>query len=115
MHKPSESQADMLKMFVLFCLLLWKVSRDWFVFRQVDVPAVCADKVLKAALKHIEIIAKAREKGMNLYQLTESLCIIFKCQLFISIIHTFIYIDFEMRNVTCWHKQHCWYELFVKD
>lgn len=28
MHKPSESQADMLKMFVLFCLLFWKVSCD---------------------------------------------------------------------------------------
>lgn len=42
-------------------------------FCQVDVPAVCADKVMKAALKHIEIIAKAREKGMNLFQLTEQL------------------------------------------
>lgn len=42
----------------------------WFVFRQIDVPAVCAGKVMKAALKHIEIIAKAREKGMFLYQLT---------------------------------------------
>lgn len=33
---------------------------------QVDVPGVCADKVLKAAMKHIEIIAKAREKGLHL-------------------------------------------------
>nr|XP_046228862.1 sorting nexin-14-like isoform X1 [Scatophagus argus]XP_046228863.1 sorting nexin-14-like isoform X1 [Scatophagus argus] len=30
--------------------------------QKVDVPAVFADKVMKAALKHIEIIAKAREK-----------------------------------------------------
>ncbi|XP_068573612.1 sorting nexin-14-like isoform X2 [Cebidichthys violaceus] len=30
--------------------------------QKVDVPAVFADKVMKAAMKHIEIIAKAREK-----------------------------------------------------
>uniref|UniRef100_H3CAW1 Sorting nexin 14 n=1 Tax=Tetraodon nigroviridis TaxID=99883 RepID=H3CAW1_TETNG len=30
--------------------------------QKVDVPAVCADKVLKAALKHVEIIARARDK-----------------------------------------------------
>ena len=41
--------------------------------RQIDVPAVCAGKVMKAALKHIEIIAKAREKGKFLYQLTPTL------------------------------------------
>lgn len=33
---------------------------------QVDVPAVFADKVMKAAMKHIEIIAKAHEKGLHL-------------------------------------------------
>lgn len=33
---------------------------------QVDVPAVCADKVLKAAMKHIDIIVKAGEKGLPL-------------------------------------------------
>uniref|UniRef100_A0A7N6B4B1 Sorting nexin 14 n=1 Tax=Anabas testudineus TaxID=64144 RepID=A0A7N6B4B1_ANATE len=32
---------------------------------KVDIPAVFADKVMKAALKHIEIIAKAREKVKN--------------------------------------------------
>ncbi len=32
---------------------------------QVDVPAVFADKVMKAAMKHIEIIAKAHEKGLH--------------------------------------------------
>ena len=32
---------------------------------QVDVPSVFADKVMKAAMKHIEIIAKAHEKGMH--------------------------------------------------
>lgn len=36
-------------------------------FWQVDIPAVFADKVMKAALKHIEIIAKAQEKGMNVH------------------------------------------------
>lgn len=30
---------------------------------QVDVPAVCADKMLKAALKHVEVIVRACEKG----------------------------------------------------
>lgn len=30
---------------------------------QVDVPAVCADKMLKAALKHVEVIVRAFEKG----------------------------------------------------
>ena len=30
---------------------------------QVDVPVVFADKVMKAGMKHIEIIAKAYEKG----------------------------------------------------
>lgn len=33
---------------------------------QVDLPAVFADKVMKAALKHIEIITKARGKGTSL-------------------------------------------------
>lgn len=33
---------------------------------QIDVPTVFADKVMKAALKHIEIIAKARQKGLYL-------------------------------------------------
>ncbi|KAK2855848.1 hypothetical protein Q5P01_004583 [Channa striata] len=33
---------------------------------KVDIPAVLADKVMKAALKHIEIIAKAREKVKSL-------------------------------------------------
>lgn len=36
------------------------------VFLQVDVPVVFADKVMKAAMKHIEIIAKARGKGANI-------------------------------------------------
>lgn len=31
-----------------------------------DIPAVCADKVMNAALKHIEIVAKAHEKGTKL-------------------------------------------------
>lgn len=34
---------------------------------QVDIPAVCADKVMKAALKHIELVAKAYAKGMCVY------------------------------------------------
>lgn len=31
---------------------------------QVDLPAVCADKVMKAALKHIQLVAKAYAKGI---------------------------------------------------
>lgn len=41
--------------------------------RQVDIPAVCADKILKAALKHVEIIARAREKG-GMHFLSFKLC-----------------------------------------
>ncbi|XP_056873045.1 sorting nexin-14-like isoform X1 [Takifugu flavidus] len=33
--------------------------------QKVDIPAVCADKMLKAALKHVEVIARAREKVGN--------------------------------------------------
>lgn len=32
-----------------------------------DIPAVCADKVMKAALKHIEHVAKAHAKGTCVY------------------------------------------------
>lgn len=37
------------------------VSHCW----QIDIPAVFADKVMKAAMKHIEIIAKAHQRGMH--------------------------------------------------
>ncbi|KAM7368277.1 hypothetical protein PAMP_014513 [Pampus punctatissimus] len=36
--------------------------------QKVDIPAVFADKVMKAAMKHIEIIAKARGKAESLQQ-----------------------------------------------
>uniref|UniRef100_A0A3Q4BQF5 Sorting nexin 14 n=1 Tax=Mola mola TaxID=94237 RepID=A0A3Q4BQF5_MOLML len=40
--------------------------------QKIDVPAVCAGKVMKAALKHIEIIAKAREKVKNMEALQQA-------------------------------------------
>lgn len=58
-------------------------------FCQVDVPAVCADKVMKAALKHIEIIAKAREKGMH--HATERLLVLKSGEFSASV--PFIYIN----------------------
>uniref|UniRef100_A0A669BCW4 Sorting nexin 14 n=1 Tax=Oreochromis niloticus TaxID=8128 RepID=A0A669BCW4_ORENI len=39
--------------------------------QKVDIPAVFADKVMKAAMKHIEIIAKAHQRGMHV---DRSLC-----------------------------------------
>uniref|UniRef100_A0A3Q3KYK6 Sorting nexin 14 n=1 Tax=Mastacembelus armatus TaxID=205130 RepID=A0A3Q3KYK6_9TELE len=39
---------------------------------KVDVPAVFADKVMKAALKHIEIIANAKEKVKNMEDLQQA-------------------------------------------
>uniref|UniRef100_A0A665VPK2 Sorting nexin-14-like n=1 Tax=Echeneis naucrates TaxID=173247 RepID=A0A665VPK2_ECHNA len=36
--------------------------------QKVDIPTVFADKVMKAAMKHLEIIAKAREKGKRVHQ-----------------------------------------------
>ncbi|KAK2889794.1 sorting nexin-14-like isoform X3 [Channa argus] len=39
---------------------------------KVDIPTVLADKVMKAALKHIEIIAKAREKVKNVEGLQQA-------------------------------------------
>ncbi|GAA6231674.1 sorting nexin-14-like isoform X1 [Lates japonicus] len=40
--------------------------------QKVDIPAVFADKVMKAAMKHIEIIAKARGKVKNLEGLQQA-------------------------------------------
>ncbi|XP_045916852.1 sorting nexin-14-like isoform X2 [Micropterus dolomieu] len=40
--------------------------------QKVDVPAVFADKVMKAAMKHIEIIAKARDKVKNVEALQQA-------------------------------------------
>ncbi|XP_076011106.1 sorting nexin-14-like isoform X2 [Genypterus blacodes] len=40
--------------------------------QKVDVPAVCADKVLKAAMKHIEIITKAGQKVNNIEGLQQA-------------------------------------------
>ncbi|XP_070781509.1 sorting nexin-14-like isoform X1 [Enoplosus armatus] len=40
--------------------------------QKVDVPAVFADKVMKAAMKHIEIIAKAQEKVKNVEGLQQA-------------------------------------------
>ncbi|KAM4528949.1 sorting nexin-14-like isoform 2-T2 [Fundulus diaphanus] len=40
--------------------------------QKVDVPAVFADKVMKAAMKHIEIIAKARAKVKNVEDLQQA-------------------------------------------
>uniref|UniRef100_A0A7N8YR02 Sorting nexin 14 n=1 Tax=Mastacembelus armatus TaxID=205130 RepID=A0A7N8YR02_9TELE len=40
--------------------------------QKVDVPAVFADKVMKAALKHIEIIANAKEKVKNMEDLQQA-------------------------------------------
>lgn len=48
---------------MLLCILLILRRVYWFFLLQVDVPTVFADKVMKATMKHIEIIAKARGKG----------------------------------------------------
>lgn len=48
----------------VFSLLMFLLRSVW----QVDVPAVFADKVMKAAMKHIEIITKAQAKGANAFQ-----------------------------------------------
>ncbi|XP_035986313.1 sorting nexin-14 isoform X2 [Fundulus heteroclitus] len=40
--------------------------------QKVDVPAVFADKVMKAAMKHIEVIAKARAKVKNVENLQQA-------------------------------------------
>ncbi|XP_074541404.1 sorting nexin-14 isoform X1 [Halichoeres trimaculatus] len=40
--------------------------------QKVDVPAVFADKVMKAAMKHIEVISKARQKVRNVESLQQA-------------------------------------------
>ncbi|XP_075871500.1 sorting nexin-14-like isoform X2 [Nelusetta ayraudi] len=40
--------------------------------QKVDIPAVCADKVMKAALKHIELVAKAHAKVKSVEELQQA-------------------------------------------
>ncbi len=90
------SDRRMLKVLVclLLCLLILKMNCVYCFFFstvwQVDIPSVFADKVMKAAMKHIEIIAKAQEKGLNLYQLTGYHYSV-NCNLLIYITHSVIH------------------------
>ncbi|KAM9339324.1 sorting nexin-14-like isoform 3-T3 [Symphorus nematophorus] len=53
--------------------------------QKVDVPGVFADKVMKAAMKHIEIIAKAREKVKNLEGLQQAALDVYGADLHIAL------------------------------